>query len=97
MIGKYLYTLARRQPVVVISHTPQVAAFADHLWQLEKSMHAVAETSITKLHKAQHAVGLSRILEGGVTKSSALAHAQSLIDHAIAIAKALQDAEQEVL
>ena len=90
MVGKYLYALARKGPVVVISHTPQVAAFADHLWRLSKNFsEGMAETSLNKLEPTQHDMGLCNMLEGGEQQESALMHAQSLIKHARIIMKDL--------
>lgn len=99
MIGKYLHMLARSQSVVVISHTPQVAAFADHLWQLEKHMDTTIETTMIYLAKEQHALGLSRILEGGDTQHSALVHAQHLIDeaHIMCHDHAIKNGERDTL
>jgi len=83
MVGKYLYSLARKVPVVVISHTPQVAAFADHLWRLEKTFQdSIPQTTLHALEPEQHDSGLSRMLEGGEKQATALTHAQSLINNA---------------
>lgn len=82
MVGKYLHQLSEHKPVVVISHTPQVAAFADHLWMLEKSSDSKPQSQIHKLDASDHAKGLSMILTGDQAMSSAQTHAQNLITQA---------------
>lgn len=87
MVGKYLHTLSQSRPVVVISHTPQVAAFADHLWRLEKSNDEHPQTHINELTPEQYPHGIGMILDGEASTDSAIAHAKNLIEQAKSLCK----------
>lgn len=79
MVGKYLYKLSRNSKVLVISHTPQVASYADCLWQLEKSYTGKPCTNVKKIVPAEHASSIATILSADITSESALIHASNLI------------------
>lgn len=82
-VGTYLRRLAHHRTVMVISHTPQVAAFAEHLWLIEKDLSTRPPRSLLHLLDPQeHAEGLQLILSGHGAMASAYAHAHQLIEQA---------------
>ena len=87
-IGKRLAVLARTAQVIVVTHLPQVAAFADrHLRVLKNDDGLVTATSVVALDDAERVAELSRMLAGVEESALALGHAEELLQLA-ATAKA---------
>lgn len=79
-IGRRLARLARRTQVVVVTHLPQVAAFADHHYAVVKTSDGSVTTSgVTELDDAGRRRELSRMLAGLEDSDSGLAHADELV------------------
>lgn len=80
-IGRRLATLAGQAQVLVVTHLPQVAAFADRHVLVEKSSDGTVTTSgLVTLDDAGRERELSRMLAGLSESDTALAHARELLD-----------------
>jgi DNA repair protein RecN (Recombination protein N) len=80
-VGRRLARLARNAQVIVVTHLPQVAAFADHHVRVERTD---AATTVTRLDDAERLRELSRMLAGQEDSAAARAHAEELIAVAVA-------------
>ncbi|MFC7219408.1 DNA repair protein RecN [Streptomyces polyrhachis] len=79
-VGRRLAKLARSAQVVVVTHLPQVAAFADRQLLVEKTDDgAVTRSGVTVLEGEARVRELSRMLAGQEDSSSARAHAEELL------------------
>jgi DNA repair protein RecN (Recombination protein N) len=82
-VGRRLARLARHAQVLVVTHLPQVAAFADQHHVVRKSDDGVVTTSgLVHLDEEERVRELSRMLAGLEDSGTALAHAQELLDTA---------------
>lgn len=78
-VGRRLARLARDHQVVVVTHLPQVAAFADrHLSVVKASDGSVTRSGVVTLDDAARVVELSRMLAGSDTGLSR-GHAEELL------------------
>jgi len=87
-VGRRLAHLARDHQVVVVTHLPQVAAFADHHLLVVKAPDGLAAGSVTRsgvvlLDEAERVAELSRML-AGVDTGLARGHAEELLEAAAA-------------
>src|SRR5690349_3460321 len=79
-IGRRLARLARRAQVIVVTHLPQVAAFADtHLVVEKASDGSVVSSGISRLDDAGRVRELSRMLAGLENSEFGQAHAGELL------------------
>jgi len=82
-VGARLARLARTAQVLVVTHLPQVAAYADAHVVVEKSSDGSVTTSgLTVLDDAARVRELSRMLAGVEESDSGLAHARELLEAA---------------
>ena len=80
-IGRRLALLARDAQVLVVTHLPQVAAYADRHVLVEKSHDgSVTSSGLSVLDDAGRERELSRMLAGLSDSDTALAHARELLD-----------------
>jgi DNA repair protein RecN (Recombination protein N) len=80
-IGKRLAALARSAQVLVVTHLPQVAAFADrHVVVRKSSDGSVTTSGLDILDDAGRVQELSRMLAGLEESDTAMAHAQELLE-----------------
>lgn len=80
-VGRRLAELARSAQVLVVTHLPQVAAYADRHVVVEKSSDgSVTSSGLTVLDDAQRERELSRMLAGLADSDTALAHARELLE-----------------
>lgn len=87
-IGARLARLARRHQVIVVTHLPQVAAFADNHLVIGKTGGGStgAQTStLTALDRAERVAELARMLAGLGDSDTGRAHAEELLDTAAAV------------
>jgi len=78
-VGRRLARLARDHQVVVVTHLPQVAAFADrHLQVVKASDGSVTRSGVVSLDDAARVAELSRML-AGVDTGLARGHAEELL------------------
>ncbi|MEU1705957.1 DNA repair protein RecN [Streptomyces sp. NPDC005706] len=79
-IGRRLAKLARTAQVVVVTHLPQVAAFADRQLLVEKTNDGTVTRSGVKVLEGEERVReLSRMLAGQEDSETARAHAEELL------------------
>ena len=87
-IGKRLARLARSAQVIVVTHLPQVAAFAtNHLRVVKSTDGEITASSVQQLHGDERAEELARMLSGLAESESALIHARELLDTARSLAE----------
>jgi DNA repair protein RecN (Recombination protein N) len=79
-VGRRLAWLARRHQVIVVTHLPQVAAFADrHLLVAKDSAGAVTTSGVRLVEDAERARELARMLAGMPDSDLGVAHAEELL------------------
>ena len=82
-IGRRLAALARRAQVLVVTHLPQVAAFADAHLLVEKGLDgSVVASGVRALDDEGRVAELARMLAGHGTSRSAREHAAELLEQA---------------
>ena len=82
-IGERLARLAERSQVLVVTHSPQVAARASHHYRIEKSHGADgSRTSVRKLTASDRREEIARMLSGASVTEEARAQASRLLDAA---------------
>jgi DNA repair protein RecN (Recombination protein N) len=82
-IGERLARLAQQSQVLVVTHSPQVAARASHHYRIEKS-HGTdgTRTSVRKLSAEERREEIARMLSGASVTDEARAQASRLLDAA---------------
>jgi DNA repair protein RecN (Recombination protein N) len=97
-IGRRLARLARAAQVIVVTHLPQVAAYADrHLVVVKSDDGAVTESGVRSVDDDERVAELARMLAGQEDSESARAHAHELREAALAdIAGLADDTTDEV-
>lgn len=84
-VGKRLSILAKKSQVLCVTHSPQVAARANHHWRIEKSViDGVTKTKITPLSAQEREEELARMLAGETITEEARAAARALTKNAMA-------------
>jgi DNA repair protein RecN (Recombination protein N) len=84
-VGRRLARLARAAQVLVVTHLPQVAAFADrHLLVVKDERGSVTSSGVRALDEAGRVRELSRMLAGLEGSATAEAHAEELLATAAA-------------
>ncbi len=79
-VGRRLSRLAQNAQVLVVTHLPQVAAFADrHLVIRKSSTGTVTSSGVLALDDAGRVAELSRMLAGLEGSQTAVAHAEELL------------------
>jgi DNA repair protein RecN (Recombination protein N) len=80
-VGRRLAMLAGSVQVIVVTHLPQVAAFADrHFRVLKDDTGAVTTSGVRALDEQGRRTELSRMLAGLENSTTALAHADELLE-----------------
>ena len=81
-IGRRLAQLAVDNQVIVVTHLPQVAAFADaHLYVAKATTDSSVSSSVDVLNDEQRVLELSRML-AGLESDTGRAHAEELLEMA---------------
>jgi DNA repair protein RecN (Recombination protein N) len=79
-IGRRLARLARTHQVLVVTHLPQVAAFADrHLVVAKDTSGAITTSGVRIVEETERARELSRMLAGLPDSDLGIAHAEELL------------------
>ena len=79
-VGQKLKTLARTQQVLCITHLPQIAAFGDQHFVIEKrEVRGRTQTEIRQMDDGERVREVARMLSGARLTETSLQHAQSLI------------------
>jgi DNA repair protein RecN (Recombination protein N) len=80
-VGRRLSALADRSQVLVVTHSPQVAAQGAHQWQVSKSVeNGQTRSSVVMLSDAERIREIARMLAGDVITPEAEAAARSLLE-----------------
>ncbi len=83
LVGKKLQRVAERQQVLCITHLPQVAAFADHHFRVEKLVDAGrTRTSVTHLAGEERVREMARMLGGVKITEKTMEHAREMVEQA---------------
>jgi DNA repair protein RecN (Recombination protein N) len=79
-VGERLKRLGRQVQVLVVTHSPQVAALGEHHWRIAKADSAgAARTRVERLDPAQRREEIARMLSGARVTEEARAAAASLM------------------
>ena len=79
-VGKRLHALAQNSQVIVVTHLPQVAAWADTHFVVKKSSDgSVVKSGVSKLGPSERVEEIARMLAGLEESSSAREHAAELL------------------
>ncbi len=82
-IGERLARLAERSQVLVVTHSPQVAARAAHHYRIEKAHgDGGTRTTVRKLSESERREEIARMLSGAAITDEARAQASRLLDAA---------------
>jgi len=79
-VGRKLKALARAQQVLCITHLPQIAAFADQHFLIEKQeKQRRTQTSIRLLTSAERTEEIARMISGAKVTDTSLRHAEQML------------------
>jgi len=79
-VGQKLKALSRAQQVLCVTHLPQIAAFANQHFLIEKKAQgARTKTSIRLLESADRTEEIARMLSGATVTDTSLRHAEQMI------------------
>ncbi len=79
-VGRRLHLLAQSSQVIVVTHLPQVAAWADTHFRVEKrSDGSIVQSGVERLTEKDRVEEIARMLAGLEESSSALEHAAELL------------------
>ena len=79
-VGRKLKAIAAGQQVICVTHLPQVAAFADFHYVIEKGTgRGGVEMSINQLNKTERVREIARLISGEKITSTSLEHARQLL------------------
>ena len=79
-VGKRLHQLAQHAQVIVVTHLPQVAAWADsHFVVTKNNDGSVSQSDVTKVEGEQRVEEIARMLAGLENSASAREHATELL------------------
>lgn len=80
-VGKKLRSIAKNQQVICVTHLPQVAAFGNHHYHIEKENRKDQRVSMTvsELNKRQKIAEIARLISGEKVTKTSLAHAEELL------------------
>jgi DNA repair protein RecN (Recombination protein N) len=80
-VGKKLKTLSKGQQVLCITHLPQIAAFGDQHFLIEKTVkQGRTQTEIRQMEAPQRIEEIARMLSGAKLTDTSLKHAEHLIE-----------------
>lgn len=80
-VGRKLRSVAQFNQVICITHLPQVAAFAEHHWVVDKSTRKdLTYTTVTPLSVKNRKEELARMLSGAEPTAKSLANAGELLE-----------------
>jgi DNA repair protein RecN (Recombination protein N) len=79
-VGRRLQHLSLTGQVLVVTHSPQVAALGDHHWRVEKRVvDDLTLSTVTPLDAGARTEEIARMLAGDTITSAARAAARSLL------------------
>lgn len=81
VVGERLWSLTDRHQVIVISHLPQIAAFAEAHFRIAKEeVRGVAETRVTRLSEEERIDELAAMLDGLPVTPQSRANAEAMLE-----------------
>jgi DNA repair protein RecN (Recombination protein N) len=80
-VGNKLHQIAQGQQVICVTHLPQVAAYADHHFLIQKSQKSSNSLAmiVTELNAKEKINELARLISGEKITKTSLAHAKELL------------------
>jgi DNA repair protein RecN (Recombination protein N) len=82
MVGKRLQELARKHQVLCITHLPQIAAYGDHHFLVEKEFKKEeTKTNIRELAKSNRVQEIARMMGGETITEKTLERAEEMLGH----------------
>ena len=79
-VGKKLKALAKSSQVLCVTHLPQIAAFADHHYLIEKkSAQGRTKTSVRRIEKKERTAEVARMLSGAKLTEASIRNAEQMI------------------
>jgi DNA repair protein RecN (Recombination protein N) len=79
-VGQKLMELSRAQQVLCVTHLPQIAAFADHHFLVEKQeRQGKTKTSVRLLKEEERAEEVARMISGAKLTDTSLRHAEQML------------------
>ena len=80
-VGQKLKTLSKGQQVLCITHLPQIAAFADQHFLIEKTeKRGRTQTDVRRMEDAERTQEIARMLSGAKLTETSLKHAEHLLE-----------------
>jgi DNA repair protein RecN (Recombination protein N) len=79
-VGRKLKALAENHQVLCVTHLPQIAAFADHHYLIEKQhSNGRTRTSVRRLSRDERTSEIARMMSGAKLTEASLKHAEQMI------------------
>ncbi len=83
-VGQKLKTLSRTQQVICITHLPQIAAFADQHFLIEKAeRRGRTQTGVRQMQPEERIEEIARMLSGATLTETSLRHAEQMLKQSI--------------
>jgi len=80
-VGRKLKTLSKGQQVLCITHLPQIAAFGDQHFLIEKTeKRGRTQTEVRRMEESERTQEIARMLSGAKLTETSLKHAAHLLD-----------------
>lgn len=81
-VGKKLNSIAQGQQVICVTHLPQVAAFGDHHYLIQKSLDQDSvQMLVEELSSKDRVKEIARLISGEKITKTSMAHAEELLKH----------------
>lgn len=81
-VGRKLNSIAQGQQVICVTHLPQVAAFGDHHFLIQKSLQNESiQMTVEELNAKDRIREIARLISGEKITKTSMAHAQQLLKH----------------
>ena len=83
-VGQKLKTLSRSQQVMCITHLPQIAAFADQHFLIEKAeKRGRTQTGVRLMERGERVTEIARMLSGASLTETSRLHAEQLLKNSV--------------
>ena len=79
-VGQKLKALSRAQQVLCVTHLPQIAAFADQHFVIEKREHqGRTKTAVRLMDELERTQEIARMLSGATVTETSVKHAEQML------------------
>jgi DNA repair protein RecN (Recombination protein N) len=83
-VGQKLKALARGQQVICITHLPQIAAFADQHFLIEKTeRRGRTQTGVRRMEQSERVEEIARMLSGASLTETSRRHAEQMLKQSV--------------